>query len=217
MAKKMLNLEDIDKLLERKDFRGILNDRQIKELCLKGMITPFSEGQIRKGVISSGLSSFGYDITLGITVKVFKKPSLIDKWFRKKHLDPKNFDKSILQDLPCHYDNTTGLPYVILPPHSFSLGHTVETFNVPEDVMCLCTCKSTLARVGLSVNCTSFEPEFVGQITMELSNQTTYPMKVYLREGIAQVLFFRGDRPEVTYADKKGKYQGQSSVTIAKV
>jgi len=192
--------------------RGILNDIQIIELGQKGMITPFVSESINvnehgEKILSYGVSSFGYDIRLAPTVKVFANPDII--------LDPKNFDESIFYELEINKDDTG--EYVILPPHSFALGHTIETFDIPDNIMCLCTCKSTLARISLNLNSTTFEPTFFGQITLELTNPSDNFMKVYVNEGCGQVLFFKGEKPSITYADRKGKYQNQSGITGAKV
>lgn len=190
----------------------ILNDKKIIQLGQEGMIFPFSSENISvnfsgQKILSYGTSSFGYDVKLAPSVKLFDKSDI--------NLDPKKFDESILYELDMYSDES--VQYVYLPPHSFALGSTVETFNVPDNIMCLCTCKSTYARIGLNLNSTTFEPGFKGQITLELTNPTNNYMRVYINEGIGQVLFFEGERPNITYADKNGKYQNQMGVTVAKV
>jgi dCTP deaminase len=197
----------------------ILNDKQITELCEnQDMLYPFCYGQIKryKGVkmISYGVSSFGYDIRLAPEVKLFTR-SINNSEFATGLLDPKNFKQEVMKVLEVH-ENETG-SFVILPPYSFALGSSIEYFKVPDNVMCLCTCKSTLARVGLNINNTTFEPGFEGDITLELTNPTDHYMKLYVNEGVAQVLFIQGERPEITYADKEGKYQKQKGIQGALV
>ncbi len=188
----------------------ILNDTQIADLCVnKEMIAPFVNHQVKsvfgKQVVSYGLSSFGYDIRISRVMRIFESKV-------NSMIDPKNFDISIgVTPKRGEYSQ------FILPPHSFALTESIETFNVPEDVMAICLGKSTYARCGLIVNVTPLEPGWKGVLTIELSNTTSIPMAVYPNEGIAQLIFFRGDRPEITYADKKGKYQGQTGTTYARV
>ena len=161
--------------------------------------------QVTERVVSFGLSSFGYDARLAPAYKLFTPvtggPTIID---------PKNIDERCFQ-------NFTG-DSIVMPPHSFMLGHTVEYFRIPDDVMVVCLGKSTYARCGLIVNVTPLEPGWEGQVTIEISNTTPLPAKIYGNEGIAQFLFFKGsNRPSVTYADRNGKYQGQLGVTPARI
>jgi dCTP deaminase len=167
------------------------------------MIEPFVDGQIRADVVSYGLSSYGYDIRVADEFKVFTNVynSLIDP----KHFDPRSF-VDIKGD------------HCIVPPNSFALARTIEYFRIPRDVLTVCLGKSTYARCGIIVNVTPFEPEWEGYVTIEISNTTPLPAKIYANEGIAQVLFFQSDEPcERSYADKKGKYQAQTGVTLPKI
>ncbi|HMM30034.1 MAG: dCTP deaminase [Chloroflexota bacterium] len=167
------------------------------------MIEPFVDQQVRNGVISYGVSSYGYDIRIGDTFKIFTNVFNVV-------VDPKNFDPKSMVD------------YVgdvcIIPPNSFVLAQTVEYFRIPRNVLTICVGKSTYARCGLIVNVTPFEPEWEGFVTLEISNTTPLPAKIYANEGIAQVLFFEADEVcETSYADKKGKYQGQQSIVLPKL
>lgn len=194
----------------------VLNDKQILELCNNGMITPYERQQVRQingeKVISYGVSSFGYDVTLGNNVDLFIATD--------KPIDPKHFDSSCLERL--HVMNAPhGDGYVVvMPPHSYALGHTVETFDIPSDVLVVCLGKSTYARSGLIVNTTPAEPGWRGQITLEFANPTPLPIFLYVGEGICQFVFYRGERPSVTYATREGgpgKYQGQVGITLPRV
>jgi dCTP deaminase len=168
-----------------------------------GMIDPFEDRQVREGVVSYGLSSYGYDIRVADEFKVFTN-------INSTVVDPKNFDARSFVDVKADV--------CIIPPNSFALAKTVEYFRIPRDVLTVCVGKSTYARCGLIVNVTPFEPEWEGFVTLEISNTTPLPAKVYANEGIAQVLFFQGDEPcEVSYADKKGKYQGQQGLTLPRL
>ena len=169
----------------------------------KGMIDPFVENQVRRGVVSYGLSSYGYDIRVADEFKVFTN-------INSTVIDPKAFDPRSFMDLK---------PDVcIVPPNSFALARTVEYFRIPRDVLTVCLGKSTYARCGIIVNVTRFEPEWEGTATLEISNTTPLPAKIYANEGIAQVLFFQSDEPCTTsYAEKKGKYQAQLDVTLPKI
>jgi dCTP deaminase len=167
------------------------------------MIDPFEDRQVRQGVVSYGLSSYGYDIRVADEFKVFTN-------INSTVVDPKNFDARSFVDVKADV--------CIIPPNSFALARTVEYFRIPRDVLTVCVGKSTYARCGLIVNVTPFEPEWEGFVTLEISNTTPLPAKVYANEGIAQVLFFQGDEPcEVSYADKKGKYQKQQGLTLPKL
>lgn len=162
-------------------------------------------------IISMGLTSYGYDVCLNEDVKLFTN-------IHSVVIDPKRFDEQkCLVDAKIQTDED-GSKYVILPPHSYMLGVTVEYFRIPRDIMVVCLGKSTYARCGAIVNATPIEPGFEGNVVIEISNSTPSPMRVYLNEGIAQFLFYRGDRPcKTSYGDRGGKYQGQRGVTLPKV
>ena len=183
---------------------SIKADRWIKKMALEhGMIEPFVDDQVRAGVISYGVSSYGYDVRVGDQFKVFTNVF-------NTVVDPKNFDARSFVDIKADV--------CIIPPNSFALAKTIEYFRIPRDVLTVCVGKSTYARCGLIVNVTPFEPEWEGYVTLEISNTTPLPAKVYANEGIAQVLFFQSDEPcEVSYADKKGKYQGQQGLTLPRL
>ena len=167
------------------------------------MIEPFEDRQVREGVVSYGLSSYGYDIRVANEFKVFTN-------INSTVVDPKNFDASSFVDFKTDV--------CIIPPNSFALATTVEYFRIPRDVLTVCVGKSTYARCGLIVNVTPFEPEWEGFVTLEISNTTPLPAKVYANEGISQVLFFQSDEMcEVSYADKKGKYQKQQGLTLPRL
>jgi dCTP deaminase len=183
---------------------SIKADRWIKRMALeRGMIEPFEDRQVRQGVISYGLSSYGYDIRVADEFKVFTN-------INNTVVDPKNFDARSFVDLKTEV--------CIIPPNSFALAKTVEYFRIPRDVLTVCVGKSTYARCGLIVNVTPFEPEWEGFVTLEISNTTPLPAKIYANEGIAQVLFFQSDEVcEVSYADKRGKYQKQQGLTLPRL
>jgi dCTP deaminase len=183
---------------------GLKSDKWIKEQSLQNeMISPFCEDQVGSGVVSYGVSSYGYDIRVGNEFKIFTNVNATV-------VDPKNFDDNNVVDFvgdEC-----------IVPANSFALARTVEYFKMPDDVLAICLGKSTYARCGIIVNVTPFEPGFEGHITIEISNTTPLPAKIYANEGIAQVLFLQGDEPcEVTYKDKKGKYQKQIGITLPRI
>jgi dCTP deaminase len=183
---------------------SIKADKWIKRMALEhGMIEPFEDRQVRKGVISYGLSSYGYDIRVADEFKVFTN-------INNTVVDPKNFDDRSFVDMKTDV--------CIIPPNSFALAKTVEYFRIPRDVLTVCVGKSTYARCGLIVNVTPFEPEWEGYVTLEISNTTPLPAKVYANEGISQVLFFQSDEScEVSYADKRGKYQKQQGLTLPRL
>ncbi len=183
---------------------AIMPDHWIREQAEKNnMISPFVEGQKKDGVISYGLSSYGYDCRVSDEFMIFTN---IDSAV----VDPKAFNKASF------VERKTDV--CIIPPNSFALARTVETFKIPRDVLVICLGKSTYARCGLIVNVTPLEPEWEGQVTLEISNTTPLPAKVYANEGLAQFLFFKGDSPcEVSYADRAGKYMGQAGVTLPKL
>ncbi len=167
------------------------------------MIEPFVDGQVRDGVISYGLSSYGYDIRVSAEFKIFTN-------VHSAVVDPKNFNPQSFVD----YEGDI----CVIPPNSFVLAQTVEYFRIPRDVLTVCVGKSTYARCGLIVNVTPFEPEWEGYVTLEISNTTPLPARIYANEGIAQVLFFRADEVcETSYADRKGKYQNQQSIMLPRI
>ena len=167
------------------------------------MIEPFVDGQVREGVISYGLSSYGYDIRVTDEFKIFTN-------VHSAVVDPKNFTPQSFVDFKGDV--------CVIPPNSFVLTQTVEYFRIPRNVLTVCLGKSTYARCGLIVNVTPFEPEWEGFVTLEISNTTPLPAKVYAFEGVAQVLFFESDEVcEVSYADRKGKYQSQQSIVLPRI
>jgi dCTP deaminase len=167
------------------------------------MIDPFVDDQVRQGVISYGVSSYGYDVRVGDEFKVFTN-------VYNTVVDPKNFDPKSFVDIKADV--------CIIPPNSFALASTIEYFRIPRDILTVCLGKSTYARCGIIVNVTPFEPEWEGHVTIEISNTTPLPAKIYANEGIAQVLFFQSDEPcAKSYKDKKGKYQAQRGVTLPKL
>ena len=183
---------------------GVKPDHWIRKMALEEkMIEPFVEGQVSKGVISYGLSAYGYDIRVSDEFKVFTN-------VHNSMVDPKNFDDKSFVEIK---DDVC-----IVPPNSFALARTVEYFRIPRSTITVCVGKSTYARCGIIVNVTPFEPEWEGYVTLEISNTTPIPAKIYANEGIAQVLFFEGDEMcETSYADKKGKYQKQIGITTPKI
>jgi len=183
---------------------AIMSDRWIREQAEKhNMIEPFVEAQRREDNISYGVSSYGYDARVAPEFKIFTN---VDS----EIVDPKNFS-------PKSFVDRDG-PVCIIPPNSFALGRTVEYFRIPEDVLVVCLGKSTYARCGIIVNVTPLEPGWEGHVTLEFSNTTPLPAKIYANEGIAQFLFFQGNEPcEVSYASRAGKYQGQKGVTLPKL
>jgi dCTP deaminase len=167
------------------------------------MIEPFVDDQVRAGVISYGVSSYGYDVRVGNEFKVFTNVF-------NTIVDPKNFDSKSFVDIVADQ--------CVIPPNSFALASTIEYFRIPRDVLTICLGKSTYARCGIIVNVTPFEPEWEGHVTIEISNTTPLPAKIYANEGIAQVLFFQSpDVCERSYRDKKGKYQAQRGVTLPRL
>jgi dCTP deaminase len=182
----------------------VKSDRWIRRMALEqGMIEPFTDRQVREGVISYGLSSYGYDVRIGDDFKIFTN-------INSTIVDPKRFDTRSFVDF-------RGAECLI-PPNSFALARTVERFRIPRDVLVICLGKSSYARCGIIVNVTPLEPEWEGIVTLEVSNTTPLPARIYAGEGIAQMLFFQSDEEcEVSYADKKGKYQGQQGLTLPKL
>lgn len=182
----------------------IKNDRWIRRMALEQkMIEPFEEKQVREGKISYGVSSYGYDMRITDEFKIFTN-------VHNTIVDPKGLDTKSFVDFRGDV--------CIIPPNSFALAKSLEYFRIPRNVMTVCIGKSTYARCGIIVNVTPLEPEWEGFVTLEISNTTPLPVKVYANEGIAQVLFFESDEePEVSYKDKKGKYQAQQTITLPKV
>jgi dCTP deaminase len=182
----------------------VKNDAWIARMAREeGMITPFEETQVRDGVISYGVSSYGYDIRVADEFRIFTNVNTAI-------VDPKAFDPRSLVEVETDV--------CIIPPNSFALARTVEYFRIPRNVITVCVGKSTYARCGIIVNVTPFEPEWEGHATLEISNTTPLPAKVYANEGIAQVLFLEADEVcRVSYADKKGKYQAQVGVVLPRL
>ncbi len=183
---------------------SIKSDKWITRMALEHrMIEPFVGTQVRDGAVSFGVSSYGYDVRVGDEFKVFTN-------VYNTVVDPKNFDPKSFVDIRADV--------CIIPPNSFALASTIEYFRIPRDVLTICLGKSTYARCGIIVNVTPFEPEWEGHVTIEISNTTPLPAKIYANEGIAQVLFFQGDEPPaISYRDRKGKYQAQTGVTLPKM
>ena len=183
---------------------SIKSDHWIRKMALQhDMINPFSEKQVAGGVISYGLSSYGYDLRVADEFKIFTN---INSTF----IDPKKFDERSFV--------TVQSACAIIPPNSFALARSVEYFKIPRDVLTICVGKSTYARCGIIVNVTPFEPEWEGFVTLEISNTTPLPAKIYANEGLCQILFFQSDEPcETSYADRKGKYQAQKGIVLPKV
>jgi dCTP deaminase len=183
---------------------SIKSDRWIRENALQNqMITPFSEKQVREGVISYGLSSYGYDLRVSDEFKIFTNVN-------STVIDPKKFDERSFV--------TTQAESVVIPPNSFALARSVEYFKIPRNVLTICVGKSTYARCGIIVNVTPFEPEWEGFVTLEISNTTPLPARIYAMEGLCQILFFESDEIcEISYADRKGKYQKQQGIVLPKL
>ena len=183
---------------------AIKNDRWIREMAQsEAMISPFCEKQVREGVISYGLSSYGYDLRVADEFKIFTNVN-------SAIVDPKKFDERSFVSVRAES--------VIVPPNSFALARSVEYFKIPRDVLTICVGKSTYARCGIIVNVTPFEPEWEGFVTLEISNTTPLPAKIYANEGLCQILFFQGDEPcQISYKDKAGKYQKQTGIVLPKL
>ncbi len=183
---------------------SIKPDHWIRRMCLEhGMIEPFVEKQVREGVVSYGVSSYGYDVRVADEFKIFTN-------VMSTVVDPKQMDPASMVDFRG--------PVCIVPPNSFALARTVEYFRIPRNVLTITVGKSTYARCGIITNVTPFEPEWEGHVTLEISNTTPLPAKIYANEGIAQVLFFESDEPcETSYRDKAGKYQNQRGITLPRL
>lgn len=201
---KTANDDDAKAAMAAQMLPGILADHQIRHLALnEEMISPFAEKQNHDGVISYGLSSYGYDARCSNEFKIFTN---VDSAV----VDPKNFSQQSF------VDRETDV--CIIPPNSFALTRSVEYFKIPKDVLVICLGKSTYARCGLIVNVTPLEPGWEGHVTLEISNTTPLPARVYANEGLCQFLFFKGsDKCEVSYADRAGKYMGQKGVTLPRM
>ncbi|MDF2690462.1 MAG: dcd [Gammaproteobacteria bacterium] len=186
---------------------SIKSDKWIKRMAQQqGMIEPFEAGQVKElnghKIVSYGTSSYGYDVRCANEFKIFTN-------INSAVVDPKNFDLNSFVDVESDV--------CIIPPNSFALARTVEYFRIPKDVLVICLGKSTYARCGIIVNVTPLEPEWEGHVTLEFSNTTTLPAKIYANEGVAQMLFLQSDEVcEISYKDRKGKYQGQRGVTLPK-
>ena len=182
----------------------IKSDKWIRKMALsQQMIKPFAESQLSRKKISYGLSSYGYDIRVANEFKVFTNVNTTI-------VDPKNFDPRSLVDVKGNF--------CIIPPNSFALARTVEYFKIPRNILTICLGKSTYARCGIIVNVTPFEPEWEGYATLEISNTTPLPAKIYANEGIAQIIFLESDEEcETSYKDKKGKYQAQKKITLPRM
>tara|TARA_B110001454_G_C12630103_1_gene396545 strand:+ start:53 stop:613 length:561 start_codon:yes stop_codon:yes gene_type:complete len=183
---------------------AIKSDNWIKRMSIESdMISPFTDKQIKSGVISYGLSSYGYDIRVADEYKIFTNVN-------NSIVDPKNFDANSFVD----YKGEV----CIVPPNSFALARSVEYFKIPRKVLTICVGKSTYARCGIIVNVTPFEPEWEGYVTLEISNTTPLPAKIYSNEGLCQVLFFESDEVcNISYKDKSGKYLKQTGITLPKI
>jgi dCTP deaminase len=185
---------------------SIKSDRWIRRMARDtGMIEPFTDGQVRSGAISYGVSSYGYDMRVAPEFKIFTN-------VLSAIVDPKNFDDKSFVEFSGDV--------CVVPPNSFALARSVEYFRIPRNVLTICVGKSTYARCGIITNVTPFEPEWEGHVTLEISNTTPLPAKIYANEGICQVLFFEADDDDIcetSYADKKGKYQAQRGVTLPKL
>jgi len=185
---------------------AIKSDRWIRRMAREyGMIEPYEESQVREGVVSYGVSSYGYDMRVASEFKIFTN-------VHSTVVDPKHFDARSFVE----YQGDA----CIVPPNSFALARSVEYFRIPRHVLTICVGKSTYARCGIITNVTPFEPEWEGHVTLEISNTTPLPARIYAGEGIAQVLFFEADEDDVcetSYADKRGKYQAQRGVTLPRI
>jgi len=183
----------------------ILPDHTIRDLATEhDMIDPFVDGQVREEVVSYGLSSFGYDMRVAGEFSVFT-PNI-----HNSVVDPKEIDERAMVEYEVD-------DHILIPPNSYVLGRSVEYFRMPSDVLALVVGKSTYARSGIIVNVTPLEPGWAGHVTIEISNATPLPAKVYAHEGIAQVVFLRGEQPDISYADREGKYQRQEGITLPRL
>jgi len=182
----------------------VKNDRWIRRMAReREMINPFAESQVREGVISYGVSSYGYDLRVADEFKIFTNVN-------STIVDPKHFDEKSFVEFKG--------PVCIIPPNSFALARSVEYFKIPREVLTVCVGKSTYARCGIIVNVTPLEPEWEGFVTLEISNTTPLPARVYSNEGLCQIIFLQSDELcETSYKDKKGKYQAQKGIVLPKI
>lgn len=181
----------------------VKNDRWIKDMAKKGMIAPFAENQVKRGVISYGVGSYGYDMRISDEFKIFTDTNT-------SIVDPKKFDSRSFVDFKGDV--------CIIPPNSFALATSLEYFKIPRETIVICMGKSTYARCGIVINVTPLEPEWEGYVTIEISNTTPLPAKIYANEGIAQIIFLGADELcTISYADKTGKYQAQKGITLPKI
>jgi dCTP deaminase len=194
----------ITQLQIKRGFMSIKSDRWIRRMAQEhDMINPYSEKQVSAGVISYGVSSYGYDLRVADEFKIFTNVN-------STVIDPKNFDERSFVSV--------NADVAIVPPNSFALARSVEYFKIPRDVLTICVGKSTYARCGIIVNVTPFEPEWEGFVTLEISNTTPLPAKIYANEGLCQILFFQSDEVcETSYKDRKGKYQSQKGIVLPKL
>ncbi len=183
---------------------SVKSDRWIKRMVREhDMINPFAESQMRQGVISYGLSSYGYDLRVADEFKIFTNVN-------STIVDPKQFDARSFVEFRG--------PICIIPPNSFALARSVEYFKIPRNILTICVGKSTYARCGIIVNVTPLEPEWEGHVTLEISNTTPLPARVYSNEGLCQIVFFESDEVcEISYKDKKGKYQSQHGIVLPRI
>lgn len=183
---------------------SVKSDKWIRKMSLEyRMIEPFADRQVREGVISYGVSSYGYDLRVADEFRIFSGSS-------STTIDPKSFDAKLFVEFKGEV--------CVIPPNSFALGRSVEYFRIPRNVLTVCYGKSTYARCGIVVNVTPFEPEWEGFVTMAISNTAPLPAKIYANEGLCQVVFFESDEPcEISYKDKKGKYQAQQGIVFSKI
>ncbi len=183
---------------------SVKNDRWIRRMVREhDMINPFAESQVREGVISYGVSSYGYDLRVADEFKIFTNVN-------STIVDPKHFDEKSFVEFRG--------PVCIVPPNSFALARSVEWLKIPRSVLTICLGKSTYARCGIIVNVTPLEPEWEGFVTLEISNTTPLPARVYSNEGLCQIVFFESDEIcETSYKDKKGKYQAQKGIVLPKI
>jgi dCTP deaminase len=183
---------------------SVKSDKWIRKMSLEHrMIDPFADRQVREGVISYGVSSYGYDMRVADEFRTFTGSN-------SAIVDPKNFDGKLFAEFKGDV--------CVIPPNSFALGRSVEYFRIPRNVLTVCYGKSTYARCGIVVNVTPFEPEWEGFVTMAISNTAPLPAKIYANEGLCQVVFFESDEPcEISYKDKKGKYQAQQGIVFSKI
>ena len=183
---------------------AVMSDRWIRKMAQEQeMIKPFAENQVREGVISYGISSYGYDLRVADEFKIFTNAN-------STIVDPKHFDERSFVEFRG--------PVCIIPPNSFALARSVEYFKIPRNILTICVGKSTYARCGIIVNVTPLEPEWEGFVTLEISNTAPLPARVYSNEGLCQIVFFNSDQVcEISYKDKKGKYQSQKGIVLPKI